>query len=35
MLFIVQCWTQAIKPEPFKQDSQKEKANKLIFNTLR
>ena len=34
ILFIVQCWTQASKPEPLKQDTQKEKENKLIFNTL-
>ena len=25
LLFIVQCWTQASKPEPLKQDTQKEK----------
>ena len=31
----MQCWTQASKPEPLKQDIQKEKENKLIFNTLR
>ena len=30
----MQCWTQASKPEPLKQDTQKEKENKLIFNTL-
>ena len=35
ILFIVQCWTQASKPEPLKQDTQKEKENKLILNTLR
>ena len=35
ILFIVQCWTQASKPEPLKQDTQKEKINKLIFNTLK
>ena len=35
ILFIVQCWTQASKPEPLKQDTQKEKGNKLIFNTLK
>ena len=35
ILFIVQCWTQASKPEPIKQDTQKEKENKLIFNTLK
>ena len=39
ILFIVQCWTQASKPEPLKQDTQKgkdnRKGNKLIFNTLK
>ena len=39
LLFIVQCWTQASKPEPLKQDTQKgkdnRKENKLIFNTLK
>ena len=39
ILFIVQCWTQASKPEPLKQDTQKRKdnrkENKLIFNTLK
>ena len=35
MFFIVQCWTQASKPEPLKQDTQKEKENKLIFNFLK
>ena len=38
-LFIVQCWTQASKPEPLKQDTQKgkdnRKENKFIFNTLK
>ena len=34
LLFIVQCWTQASKPEPLKQDTQKEKENKLMLNTL-
>ena len=39
----MQCWTQASKPEPLKQDTQKgkdngkddRKVNKLIFNTLK
>ena len=35
ILFIVQCWTQASKPEALKQGTQKEKANKLIFKTLK
>ena len=39
ILFIVQCWTQASKPEPLKQDTQKgkdnKKENKFIFNTLK
>ena len=39
ILFIVQCWTQASKPEPLKQDTQKgknnRKENKFIFNTLK
>ena len=35
ILFIVQCWTQASKPEPLKQDTQKGKENKIIFNTLK
>ena len=34
----MQCWAQASKPEPLKQDTQKGKynriENKLIFNTL-
>ena len=38
-MFIVQCWTQASKPEPLKQDTQKGKdnikENKLIINTLK
>ena len=25
----MQCWTQASKPEPLKQDTQKEKENKI------
>ena len=28
ILFIVQCWTQASKPEPLKQDTQKGKENR-------
>ena len=35
ILFIVQCWTLASKPEPLKQDTQKGKENKLMFNTLK
>ena len=39
ILFIVRCWTQASKPEPLKQDTQKRKdnrkENKFIFNTLK
>ena len=39
MLCIVQCWTQASKPQPLKQDTQKGKENreenKFIFNTLK
>ena len=35
ILFIVQCWTQASKPEPIKQDTQKEKESKLILNTFK
>ena len=35
----MQCWTQASKPEPLKQDTQKgkvnRKENKLILNTLK
>ena len=34
ILFIVQCWTQASKPKPLKQNIQKEKK-KIIFNTIR
>ena len=34
ILFIVQCWTQASKPEPLKQDTQKK--NKInLYSTLK
>ena len=33
-LFIVQCWTQASKLEPLKQDKQKEKKKINLHSTL-
>ena len=36
ILFILRCWTQASKPEPLKQDTQKGKDNrkKNLYSTL-
>ena len=34
ILFIVQCWTQASKPEPLKQDTQKEKNKINLYSKL-
>ena len=34
ILFIVQCWTQASKPEPLKQDPQKEKTKINLYSKL-
>ena len=34
-LFIVQCWTQASKPEPLKQDTQKEKKKINLYSTFK
>ena len=34
ILFIVQCWTQASKPEPLKQDTQKEKKKINLYSTI-
>ena len=34
ILFIVQCWTQASKPEPLKQDTQKEKKKINLYSKL-
>ena len=34
ILFIVQCWTQASKPEPLKQDTQKEKKKINLYIKL-
>ena len=34
ILFIVQCWTQASKPEPLKQNTQRENYNNInLFST--
>ena len=34
ILFIVQCWTQASKPEPLKKDTQKEKKKINLYSKL-
>ena len=34
ILFIVQCWSQASKPETFKQDTQKGKENYLSIKFI-
>ena len=34
ILFIVQCWTQALTPEPLKQDTQKEKKKINLYSKL-
>ena len=34
ILFIVQSWTQASKPEPLKQDTQKKKKKLNLYSTL-
>ena len=34
ILFIEQCWTQASKPEPLKQDTQKEKKKINLYSKL-